>query len=80
MERGRTLRVLGEAAFVLRWTTDEWRTIHDTPSIATAAGIEFADVPVAMDQEAPVRFTFFWTGAGRWEGIDFTVATGRDLP
>jgi glucoamylase len=80
MGPGRTLRVLGEAAFVLRWTADEWRTIHDTPSVATAAGIAFADVPVALDQEAPVRFTFFWTGSGRWEGSDFQVAIHRDPP
>ena len=80
MGPGRTLRVLGEAAFVLRWTADEWRTIHDTPSVATAAGIAFADVPVALDQEAPVRFTFFWTGSGRWEGSDFQVAIHRNPP
>jgi glucoamylase len=73
MRPGRTLRVLGEAAFVLHWTADEWRTIHDTPSVATAPGIEFADVPVALGQEAPLRFTFLWTATGRWEGQDFTV-------
>ena len=72
--RGCTLRVLADAAFVLHWTGDEWRSVHDTPSVATAAGIEFADVLVPVDQVAPVRFTFFWTAAGRWEGRDFTVA------
>lgn len=71
---GWTLRVLADAAFVLRWTADEWRSIHDSRSVATAAGIEFTDVLVPVDQVAPVRFTFFWPAAGRWEGRDFTVA------
>ena len=74
IRRGWTLRVLAEAAFVLRWTVDEWRTVHDTTSVATAAGIGFAEVPVPLDQEAPVRFTFLWTGPAKWEGQDFTVA------
>ena len=72
--RGSTLRVLAQAAFVLRWTGDEWRSVHDTPSVATAVGIEFADVAVPLDQEAPVQFTFLWTGPAKWEGQDFTVA------
>ena len=68
------MRVLAQAAFVLRWTGDGWRSLHDTPSVATAVGIEFADVPVPLDQEAPVQFTFLWTGPAKWEGQDFTVA------
>jgi glucoamylase len=79
IRRGWTLRVLAETAFVLRWTADEWRTIHDTPSVGTAAGIEFADVPVSLDQEAPVQFTFLWTGLARWEGQDFIVAIDPDV-
>ena len=79
IRRGWTLRVLAEAAFVLRWTADEWRTINNTPSVATAAGIEFVDIPVPLDQRAPLRFTFLWTGPGKWEGRDFTVAIDPDV-
>jgi len=71
--RGWTLRVLADSAFMLRWTADEWRSVHDTPSVATAVGIEFADILVPVDQEAPMRFTFRWPSSGRWEGRDFAV-------
>jgi hypothetical protein len=33
------------------------------------------DIQVPPAQRAPVRFTFFWTVAGRWEGRDFQVGT-----
>ena len=29
-------------------------------------------------QKAPVRFTFFWTAVGRWEGRDFQVGVDRE--
>jgi molecular chaperone DnaK (HSP70) len=28
-------------------------------------------------QKASVRFTFFWTAVGRWEGRDFQVGTAQ---
>ena len=74
---GWTLRVQAQAPFRLHWSADEWRNLHETPSAATAAGIDFVDLPVLPDQEAPLRFTFFWTEPGRWEGQDFTVSMDR---
>ena len=74
---GWTLRVQAGAPFRLRWSDDEWRHVHDAPSVDTAAGVSFADVPVRLDQEAPLRFTFFWARSGTWEGRDFAVAIHR---
>jgi glucoamylase len=71
---GTTLRIQGAAPFRLRWTTTEWAAVEDTASTPTALGIEFVDVPIGRLQAAPIRFTFFWPGAGRWEGRDFAVA------
>jgi len=71
---GCTLRVLAGAAFRLHWTADEWRHVSDLASTATGAGVDFVDIPVPPNQTAPLRFTFFWTGPGRWEGRDFSVA------
>ena len=73
---GTTVRIHASAAFRLHWTADGWSTAHDTVSTPTVLGIDFADVPIARGQAAPVRFTFFWTDAGRWEGRDFTIAVG----
>jgi len=74
---GWTLRLQAEAPFRLHWSGDGWRTVHEAPSRNTAAGIDFVNLPVLPDQEAPLRFTFFWTESGRWEGQDFTVAMDR---
>jgi glucoamylase len=74
MQAGRRLRIQVSAPFRLRWTLDEWQRVHDLPSTPTALGIEFVDVDVARGQRAAVRFTFFWTGAERWEKKDYQVA------
>jgi hypothetical protein len=78
---GWTLRVQAEAPFRLRWSADEWRNVHDACSASTAARIDFVDIPLAPDQEAPLRFTFLWTETGQWEGRDFMVSIdgGREL-
>jgi glucoamylase len=72
--KGATLRVQAAAPFRLHWTGDEWQTVHDTSSSPTALGIEFVDLPVPDTQQAPIRFTFFWIAANRWEGRDYVVA------
>jgi len=77
MRPGWTLRVQAQAPFRLHWSGNEWRTAQEAPSAGTAAGIDYVDLSVPPDQEAPLRFTFFWTEPGRWEGEDFTVAMDR---
>jgi hypothetical protein len=68
VQRGFTLRVQAPDAFRLRWSLDSWQTAADTPSSPTALGIEFVDIPIPVDQNKPVSFTFFWPGRGQWEG------------
>lgn len=71
---GDTLRIQVPASFRLRWSTDEWQRVEDTPSVATALGVEFVDIPIPMAQRAPIRFTLYWTDQARWEGRDYEVA------
>ncbi len=70
---GMILRVQATDGFVLRWTNDEWREVHDSPSTPSGVGIEFVDIDVAKEQRAPLRFTFYWPQEDRWEGRDFQV-------
>ena len=77
MRPGWTLRVQAQAPFRLHWSGNEWRNVQEAPSAGTAAGIDYVDLSVPPDQEAPLRFTFFWTEPGRWEGQDFAVAMDR---
>ena len=73
VKKGYTLRVQASDSFRLHWTGDEWNTVKDIPSSATALGIEFIDIPIPAAQRAPIRFTFFWTKSNSWEGRDYTV-------
>ncbi len=73
VKRGYTLRVQLPAPFRLHWTSDEWHTVNDTASAATVFGIEFADIPITPSQQAPIRFTFFWSNTNSWEGRDYRV-------
>ncbi len=74
VKKGYTLRIQTPGPFRLHWSRDEWRTVDDTPSTATALGINFVNIAIPPTQQAPIRFTFFWTAANRWEGRDFVVA------
>ena len=71
---GCTLRIQASAPFRLRWTQDEWRTSRDTASGDSGLGIGFVDIAVDRGQQAPLRFTFFWTERGEWEGRDYAVS------
>ncbi len=70
---GGLLRVQASSEFVLHWSSDGWKTALDTPSTATTVGVEFADIQVADTQFEPVVFTFYWSGDGNWQGVNYQV-------
>ncbi|MGH7814583.1 MAG: glycoside hydrolase family 15 protein [Candidatus Binataceae bacterium] len=74
---GARLRIQAAAPFMLHWTDDEWAHPHDTESTPTPVGLDYADIAVAKDAAAPIRFTVRWRNTGAWEGRDFTVAIRR---
>lgn len=73
VQAGTTLRVQSPNRFALHWTANEWQDVHDTPARTTPLGISWVDLPISLDQRAPIRFTFRWTDDDRWEGRDYTV-------
>ena len=78
---GGTLRIQAAAPFQLHWTRNEWQQADDTCS--TPTGLEnhqFVDIQLSPEQRAPIRFTFFWTTVGHWEGRDFQVDIGGAGP
>src|SRR5207253_649013 len=74
MSAGQTLRVQASTPFLLHWSRNDWQQAQETRSAPTMVGRHFADIAVSPDQRAPIRFTFFWTEPGRWEGRDYQVA------
>ncbi len=73
IEIGQTLRIQAPAHFRLHWSPDEWQTIEDTDSTTSGLGIKYLDMPILPTQRSPIRFTFFWTDADKWEGRDYEV-------
>ncbi len=72
---GKVLRFEVPVPAIVRWTTDNWDTVHDTRTLPLQS-MWVADVPTAsLDSGARVQFTFYWPEVGRWEGQDFEVLT-----
>lgn len=65
---GTTLRIRDPTPFRLRWSLNDWNLSTNSESLTTALGIHYADIVVPEDEQAAVRFSFFWPGAERWEG------------
>ena len=72
-----TLRVQVGAEFVLHWSDDDWRTVHDEPARPTSLGLYYVDLP-PLGKKGAYSFTFRWPLADRWEGRDFRVAARSD--
>lgn len=70
---GQVLRVQAERPFMLQWSADLWRTVNRSVATATRLGVAYVNLAVLRAQQAPLRFTFFWTTEGSWEGRDYEV-------
>ncbi len=74
MPAGAALRVETLADAIVHWTMDDWRTVHDTATRNTTLGVQVVDLETRQLRSGDcVRFTFYWSGAGRWEQVDFAV-------
>ncbi|VXC78633.1 Glucan 1,4-a-glucosidase [Burkholderia sp. 8Y] len=70
------LRILWNAPFRLRWSTDDWATWQDTEAASTKIGIYYVDPAVqGVLAGSSIAFTFFWTSSQTWEGRNYSVAT-----
>ncbi|MEZ5565415.1 MAG: glucan 1,4-alpha-glucosidase [Gammaproteobacteria bacterium] len=72
---GKLLRIETLAAARVRWSVDNWTTIMNSETRDTGLGIHVVDLPTSKLQVGSnVCFTFYWPDAGRWEGMNFSVA------
>jgi glucoamylase len=71
---GEMLRVIGEARFNLRWTSDQWASAHDSPSQTNSLDIDHVDlIQLVTTPGMQIEFTFFWIDANRWEGRNYLI-------
>jgi len=74
IQPGQRLRLEVLAPAVLHWSADDWQALHDSPSWDTGLGTYLIDLPTEhLPAGRQIHFTFFWPGAGRWEGRNFVV-------
>ncbi|RWQ64670.1 glucan 1,4-alpha-glucosidase [Mesorhizobium sp.] len=75
---GKMLRVELLARAVVHWSSDNWATAHDAETTENAFGIHLTDLPVAdVSPGNTIVFTFFWSDAGRWENVDFSIGIDK---
>jgi len=69
-----TLRLNLLTPALVHWSTDGWKTAHDSETHDTGLGLHILNLPTAsLPVGAQVVFTFFWPNENRWEGTDYTV-------
>jgi glucoamylase len=73
LPKGKILRIPLSTPFTLRWTSDNWATVHNEDAIPTVVGIYYADIATAAATAGLLVFTFYWPSAGRWEGGNYQV-------
>jgi glucoamylase len=71
--KNKTLRIQSTSNFRLHWSPDGWATVQDTNATATAVSIFYADITAGEHPSGPLKFTFYWPDAARWEGRDYEV-------
>ena len=77
---GRVLRLEFPDEARVHWSTDNWATIADSPTIATGLGIHVLDLPTEhLAAGSVVRFTMFWPRQNRWQGADFEVGIAKEV-
>ncbi len=78
---GKVLRLEVLERALIRWTTDGWKTVRETPTRPTGLGIHLVDLPTAdLAAGTQVEFTFLWLGTGHWEGRNFQVTVQPGAP
>jgi glucoamylase len=71
---GKKLRIDCLSRAKVHWSLDNWKTANDIETTDSGLGVHYAILDAAALQPGrSVRFTFYWSEPGKWEGRDFTV-------
>lgn len=58
----------------IHWSSDGWRTVHDTPTRDSGLGTHFVDLDTAsLGPGSTILFTVHWSAEDRWEGVDYDI-------
>ena len=71
---GKVLRIEVGIAALVRWSSDDWQTTHDTHTRDTGLDLHLADLPTEkLPAGEVIVFTFQWLENNQWEGKEFQV-------
>ena len=74
MPCGKKLRILLMEPATVRWSSDNWQTVHDSDSQESGWNLQHLDMPTeTLPAGREIAFTFLWKNSGRWEGRDYQV-------
>jgi glucoamylase len=77
MPAGKSLRIETLVPAVIHWSVDDWKTSQDAKSRDVDLGLHVADLATqSLPDGQKIQFTFYWPGAGHWEGTNFVVRVG----
>ena len=77
--KGKVLRIQCLAAANIRWSTDNWQTIHDVSTLNSEVGIHYADIPTEkLDHEEKIVYTFYWHEARVWENKNYKLTVEKE--
>jgi glucoamylase len=78
MPEGNILRVETLEPALIHWSLDGWKTSFDIKTADSGLGIHFVDLPAEkITGHDGLTFTFYWTGAEKWEGMDYSVVVEK---
>lgn len=71
---GKKMRIETMSPAIIHWTTDNWKTVHDTYTKPSGFGHFIADLQTdKLPAGTQITFTFYWSESNNWENKNFTV-------
>jgi glucoamylase len=78
---GMQLRIETKAPVLVYWSGDAWSTVQHAASRDSGLGLQIVDLDTSeLPPGRRVIFTFYWSDAGNWEGVDYLVGIGGPQP
>lgn len=70
IRREQKLRIETNEKVMIRWSSDDWKTSHETPATHSGLGVYYADMP---SFENKIVFTFYKEDSSEWINKNFEV-------
>jgi glucoamylase len=73
IDKARILRIETRKDALIHWSTDGWKTMHDTSMHNSGLEVYYADFQETGSGNNSILFTFYWKETGKWENKTYEV-------